>query len=329
MGTVKVRDFKFASSNNYYDIHGMMWIPEGDIRAVVQISHGMAEHISRYDEFAGFLAERGILAVGNDHMGHGLSINSDDDLGYFSIPVKGVRGRKKEKYSSSALAVKDLYHVTKIVKKHYPGVPYIVMGHSMGSFLVRRYLMEYGKEADGAIIMGTGNQSKAEVIAAMTLCDIIGIIKGERYRSKSLDTIIFGMYNRRIKNEKEKNAWITSDKEMLKKYNEDEKNGFLFTINGLKALLSTVWYIKQDKNIKKIPMDVKMLILSGREDPVGSYGKRVEEVYNRYAEQGIKDISIKLYDDCRHELLNEKIREKVYEDIYEWIMETVIRQKQY
>ena len=122
MGEVKIREFEFLSSNNYYTIHGKMWIPEGEIKAIVQISHGMAEYIDRYDEFAKYLASNGILAVGNDHMGHGESVNSKDDLGYFSIPIKGMPSKYKDKFTSGALAVKDLYRITRQVKKHYPGI---------------------------------------------------------------------------------------------------------------------------------------------------------------------------------------------------------------
>lgn len=146
-----------------------MWIPDRDVEAVLQISHGMAEHIDRYDEFARYLAARGILVVGNNHMGHGNSIVNKDDLGYFAIPIKGMNKRKAENYSSSADLVKDLVHITKTVKKHYPGVPYILLGHSMGSFIARRYLMEYGNELDGIIIMGTGNQPEAVVNAGLAI----------------------------------------------------------------------------------------------------------------------------------------------------------------
>ena len=316
---IRVKDFEFLSSNKYYMIHGKMWIPKKDVLAVVQISHGMAEHINRYDEFARFLAKRNILVVGNDHMGHGKSINTKDDLGYFSIPIKGLYGKRKEEYSSSGLAVKDLRHITKIVKKHYPGVPYILFGHSMGSFLARRYMMEYGSELDGAILMGTGNQSKAQVNFAMLLCDIVSLIKGERYRSRTFYKLMFGMYNKKIKNHTGNNDWITSDSEKLKIYDDDENCGFVFTMNGLKALFSTMQYIQKDKNIEKIPTDIRTLIMSGNDDPVGDYGKQVKAVYESYIRHGMEDISIKMYDDCRHELLNEKVNDIVYRDIYEWI----------
>ena len=321
---IKVKDFEFMSSNTYYTIHGKMWIPKHDVIAVVQISHGMAEHIDRYDEFARFLAKRNILVVGNDHMGHGKSINTKDDLGYFSIPVKGLAKNLRERYSGSGLAVRDLHKVTRMVKKHYPGVPYILFGHSMGSFLARRYMMEYGNELDSAILMGTGNQPKSEVALGLALCSITALLKGDRYRSTLFNKVMFGNYNRKIKNNTSCNAWITSDNDRLKMYEEDELCGFTFTMNGLKALFSTIRYIENPKNIEKIPVDMKLLLLSGAEDPVGDYGKQVKQVYGDYTKHGVKDISVRIYNGCRHELLNEKIRDVVYEDIYDWLDKHVI-----
>lgn len=324
MGGIKIKEYKFLSSNKYTDIYGKMWIPDTDIRAIVQISHGMAEHIDRYDDFAGYLASNGILVVGNDHMGHGKSINSEEDLGYFSIPIKGLHGKVKENYSSSALTVKDLYHITKIVKKHYPCVPYILLGHSMGSFLARRYLMQYGEELDGIIIMGTGNQSALKVYTAKAINKMISMIKGERYRSKILNKLMFGAYNRKIENHKGDNDWVTSDEEKLAAYESDDKCGFVFTMNGIEALLSTIQYVIKPKNIEKIPTDVRMLIISGTDDPVGDYGEAVKQVYEEYSVHGMTDISIQLYDECRHELINEKVRDMVYKDIIQWIEDHVM-----
>lgn len=321
---VKIREFHFLSSNNYTDIHGKMWIPDGDIMAILQIAHGMQEHIGRYDEFARFMAKRGILVVGNSHMGHGESVNNENDYGYFSIPIKGMSKEQKKYNDSSANVVKDLYHITKVVKKHYPGVPYVLLGHSMGSFMVRRYLMQYGNVVEGAIIIGTGNQPAKLLKAGRMIVDGITMIKGERFRCDLVHEIIFGAYNREIEHPETKLDWICSDPEEVKKYQEDEKCGFLFTMNGIEMLISTMEYIVDEKNIAKLPKDVKMLIASGKEDPVGNYGEDVEEIYARYKQQGVKDISLELYEGCRHEILNETIKKTVYADIYDWIKEHII-----
>lgn len=339
MGDITIKNFRFLSSNKYYTIHGKMWIPKGKVKAIVQISHGMAEYIERYDGFAGFLADKGILVVGNDHMGHGQSINDKDDLGYFSVPFtsdKGICGgripcrffgssnsmlhsRRLDKFSSSSLVVCDLLKVTKMVKKRYPGVPYILLGHSMGSFIARRYMMEYGDELDGAIIMGTGNQPKHTVLAAGIICEIAKIFRGDRHRSRLIDRLMFGSYNNGIDNPSGKNAWLSTDEEQVAKYDADDKCGFIFTLNGLSALFSTIRFVQREKNIARLPKDIRILIVSGDRDPVGGFGAQVKEVYRIYSEHGVKDISLKLYEGCRHEILNETIKESVYEDIYQWI----------
>ena len=324
MCEIRVKEFSFLSSNKYTEIHGKMWIPDRDVEAVLQISHGMAEHIDRYDEFARYLAARGLLVVGNNHMGHGNSIVNKDDLGYFAIPIKGMNKRKAENYSSSADLVKDLVHITKTVKKHYPGVPYILLGHSMGSFIARRYLMEYGNELDGIIIMGTGNQPGVVVNVGLAITKMLIMTKGDRFRSELIYKMMFGAYNRKIDNPVSGDDWICTNKETLKKYEEDELCGFKFTLNGYEALLSTIKYIINKENIKKIPKDVKMLINAGKEDPVGDYGEAVKQVYETYTAQGVKDITLTLYDGCRHEILNETNKDKVYKDIYMWINDHVI-----
>lgn len=322
---IKVREFEFLSSNMYTPIHGKLWIPKGDIKAIVQISHGMQEHIDRYDEFARYLAKKGILVAGNSHMGHGDSVNSKEDYGYFSIPIKGMSKKQKINHDSSANVVKDLYHITKVVKKHYSGVPYILLGHSMGSFMIRRYLMQYGNVVDGAIIIGTGNQPEKLLKAGRMIVNGITAIKGERFRSNLTNDILFGAYNREIEHPLSKEDWICSDRETIEKYRKDEKCGFLFTMNGIEALLSTMEYIIKDENIARLPRDVKMFLASGKEDPVGNYGEDVEEIYEAYKRLGVKDISMKLYDGCRHEILNETIKETVYEDIYNWIVNHILR----
>lgn len=324
MSEIKVKDFKFLSSNKYTEIHGKMWIPGKKAVAILQISHGMAEHIERYDEFARYLAEKGILVVGNNHMGHGNSIVTKDDLGYFAIPIIGMNKEKTEKYSSSETVVKDLLHITKIVKKHFPDIPYILMGHSMGSFIARRYLMEYGNELDGIIIMGTGNQPATVVKAGLSMTKMLMKIKGDRYRSDFVYKMMFGTYNKKIDNSKTGNEWICSDEETLKKYEEDELCGFKFTLNGYEALLSTIKYVINPENIEKIPKDVKMLINAGKDDPVGAYGEAVKQVYETYMSYGVKDIKLTLYDGFRHEILNETNRQKVYNDIYMWINTHII-----
>jgi alpha-beta hydrolase superfamily lysophospholipase len=187
--------------------------------------------------------------------------------------------------------------------------------------------MDYGNVVQGAILLGTGNQSAKLIKAAKMVVNGVTVIKGERFRSTLVNEILFGAYNREIENPLTKEDWICSDREALDKYRSDEKCGFIFTMNGLEGLLSTMEYIVDEKNIARLPKDVKMLLASGKEDPVGNYGEDVEELFNIYKSHGVKDISMELYDGCRHELLNEIIKKTIYADIYDWINEHIMSAK--
>lgn len=321
---MRIKKFHFLSSNNYTEIYGQAWIPDGEVKGILQISHGMQEHIERYDDFARFMSDKGILVVGNDHMGHGQSIYQEEDLGYFSIPIKGFKGKAALNNNSNAYVVRDLHRITKVIKKHYPGIPYVLLGHSMGSFMVRRYMSQYGNDVDGVILLGTGNPSISVVRTGKALVKSLTKIHGERYRSEFANEILFGKYNARISNPRTEVDWICSDSEIVDKYIADEKSGFRYTLNGFEALLSVLEYILEPENIRKIPKDLKVLIASGKEDPVGAYGEEVREVYKIYKMSGIKDVSIELYEGCRHEILNETIKKTVYGDIYDWIMEHIL-----
>ena len=156
---------ELTSNDGVHKLHVVIWQPEENIRAVMQISHGMIEFIERYDGFARYLNEQGIVVIGNDHLGHGHTAGSDEDLGYFCPDRK------------SETVVKDLHTVTEYAKKEYPGIPYFLFGHSMGSFMARRYLMTYGDELTGAILCGTGEQTSATLFAGKTAAGILGAFK--------------------------------------------------------------------------------------------------------------------------------------------------------
>lgn len=301
---------RYKSSDGIHSINTVIWYPDEEKYkepvAIVQIVHGMIEYVERYAELAKYLNERGILVVGHDHLGHGDSVNSDDDFGYFS-----------EKKQSEHL-VKDVYKLTCIMQKKYPDTPYVILGHSMGSFITRRYLSTYGNDVDCAIIMGTGNQPQAMVRFGRLASKFVKLIHGDRYRSKKLDKLVFGLYNKKVKNPAGSNDWVTADKEELRKYNADKRCTFTFTANGFIGLFDTILFAENKNNIKKIPADLPILMLSGTEDPVGNYGKDVERLFNIYSKY-IDDVELKLYAGCRHELVTDPIREEVFKDIYEWI----------
>lgn len=301
------RTFFIESSNQCNKINCVVWIPDEKPKAILQISHGMMEHIERYQEFATFLNSNGILVVGSDHLGHGGSVNSPDELGYFGH------------HHADKHLVDDLFQVTKIIKESYPDIPYFIFGHSMGSYLVRRYLMEYGNEIDGAIMEGSGNQPHLLTGIGLLMVKLMKRFKKDTYRSRFVTKMIFGGYTKRIKNAKSSAAWLTSDVEILQKFRSDTRCGFIFTLNGYETLFQSIRYVTKMSNIRKIPKDTPILIISGSEDPVGGYGKDVKKAYYNMKKAGIQKVDLKLYQGLRHETLNEVSRNQVYQDILSWI----------
>lgn len=305
---MKARTFTFKSSDQSTDIHAVRWEPDdGEIKGILQISHGMVEYIERYADFAEYMTKQGFLVVGNDHLGHGESVSSPEDWGYFA-PKCG-----------SDFVVEDIHKLRTIIREEYPQTPYFILGHSMGSFLLRKYLSKYGRGLYGAIIMGTGTQPDYVLRFGKALCKFISVFHGWKYRSKFIDNLIFSGNSKQFKGQE--GSWLTKDAEIANQYNHDEKCSFSFTINGFYNLFDTIYFINRTKNIEAIPKDLPLFLVSGAEDPVGNCGKGVKEAYNTYQKAGIKDISWKLYPTDRHEILNELDREDVYKDIFAWIQE--------
>ena len=304
---VEKSEYFISSTNGKNKLHVIMWQPVAGTRAILQISHGMSEYIDRYDRFATFMARKGILVIGNDHLGHGESVADPDELGYF--PTKQL----------SKTVVDDLYKVSTTIRARYPDVPFFLLGHSMGSFLARRYMMTYGSQLDGIIIMGTGSQPPQTLKAAQALAKTIGLARGDKHRSKTMLKLAFGAYNKRIKPERTPYDWLSVNKENVDAYIEDPLCGFPFTINGYKTLFDVIAFIQEEANIRKIPKKLPMLFVSGEEDPVGSYGADVKAVAEQYRKAGADQVEVKLYHGDRHEILNEDDYAAVHEDIYAFV----------
>ena len=306
--------FYLPSTNNKNQLHVMMWQPQSSKpRCILQISHGMIEHIERYDEFASYLTSKGILVIGNDHLGHGRSVNSPEELGYFNAE------------DGSKTVVDDLHTITLFAKEAFPNVPYFLLGHSMGSFLARRYLMTYGNELDGAIIMGTGQFPPLAVKCGLAILALLKKIKGDTYRSKTLSNLGFGSYNNAFKPTRTTHDWLSKNTESIDRYLADPLCTFLFTLNGYETLLNTFGFIGDKKNIAKLPKHLPLFFVAGEDDPVGGQGKMVIKIYETYRDSGITDISLKLYPNDRHEILNELDRFTVYSDIYEWLERQLLK----
>lgn len=301
------KEFTYPSRDGVTQIHGIMWMPEGEVKAVLQICHGMVEYIDRYDEFAGFLAEQGYCVVGHDHLGHGKSIQSEECYGYFH-ETKG-----------NQYVIGDIHRLRQMAMKKYPEVPYFMLGHSMGSYLLRQYLTMYGNGLAGAIIMGTGYMGPVILGAGKCVCRAIAAVKGWKYRSALINNIGFGGFNRKFEPCDSPNTWVTSDEAIRSKYENDPLCGFTFTVNGYYQMFTGMQVLTKRKNMEKVPKDLPVFFVSGEDDPVGNFGKSVRKICRKYIDSGMKDVSIKLYPGDRHEILNETDRQQVYEDLYRWM----------
>lgn len=307
---IKKEEFDFGSRDGEHRIHAVRWIPEAQRPVcILQIIHGMSEHIDRYDEFAQFMAAKGILVAGDDHLGHGKSVNPGEPFGYFC------------KEDAATVLVRDEHRLKKMMQEQYQGVPYIILGHSMGSFIVRNYLMRYGSGIDGAVIIGTGMHAKCQLAAVRALAGIQSLFCGPKHVSSLLDRLTFGGYNRRIQTPKTPRDWICANSESVERYMADPLCGFTFTANGFQTLMKLIRNLYDVEKLNKMPKALPVLFLSGEEDPVGDYGRKVAEVYDSFVKLGMEHVQMKLYPGDRHEILNESDRADVYGDIYRWILQ--------
>lgn len=308
--SVYMEEIYIPSTDQKNRLHVVIWKPEGESRAVLQISHGMVEYTERFHTFARFLNQSGILVIGNDHLGHGKTAGCAADLGYIGA-------------GKSRTVVDDLYKVTAFAKEKYGKLPYFLFGHSMGSFLARRYLMTYGEALDGAILSGTGFTPGTVLHAGRLIAGWMKLIYGERHRSAFLKKLSFQGYLDRVENPRTANDWLTHDPAIVDRYNADKFCTYTFTVNGYQTLFDVLRYIQNPKHVEKIPGNLPIFLISGAEDPVGAYGEGVKKVYESYRASGIRDVRMRLYQGKRHELTNEIGKEDIFADIKEWIFSHV------
>lgn len=306
-------EFYYDSRDGKSRLHAVRYTPDNldNVRGVVQIVHGMAEYVERYEEFARFLTECGYVVTGEDHMGHGKSVGKDGKFGYFC------------EQDPATVLVRDVHRLKKATQAEFPDVPYIIMGHSMGSFITRNYMLRYGTGISAAIIMGTGMQPKVLIAASKAIAGIQQVFCGSEHVSKLLDRLAFGNYNKKIKDVKTPADWLSRDNKKVEQYVADPLCGFVFTVNGFRTLFELISRLHKPENLEKIPKTLPVLVVSGTADPVGDYGKGVQKAYASLKGVGLENVRLKLFEGARHELLNETNRDEVMQYICNWIEETV------
>lgn len=270
-------------------------------KAIVQIVHGMCEYKERYLDFINFLNKNGYIVIIHDLRGHGKSILTKDDLGYF--------------YQDGARAmVEDVYMLSKYIKNKYPNLSLYLFGHSMGSLIIRNYIIKYDSYLDGLIVCGSPSYNRLVGVGKL-VCKFLILIKGQRYRSKSMNKLMFGHFNKGFI---KKNAWICSDEYVVDKYNQDSLCSFIFTLNGFYHLC-TLMQRTYKKGIYACNHNLPILFISGKKDRCMINQKAFDDSIKRLKDRGYRNIESKLFDNMFHEILNEKNNQIVYNTIINFL----------
>ncbi|WP_078410422.1 alpha/beta hydrolase [Priestia abyssalis] len=298
----------YYKSNNGIEIYARKWMPEdAKPKAFVQIAHGMGEHIGRYHDFAQALIEKGYAVYGNDHRGHGLTAKDERDKRYFADE------------NGFGEVVQDMYALTNLIKCKQENIPIFLFGHSMGSFLSRRYIQLYGNQLHGVILSGTGQVPSLLGEAGRMAAKMEMKLKGKRTPSPLLDRLSFGQYNRPFRPNRTDFDWLSRDEQAVDRYINDPLCGGIFSSGFFYDLLSGIKQAGMNNLIQQVPSDLPIFLVSGDEDPVGGHTKGVLKTYTGLKEAGIKDVTYKFYPKGRHEMLHEINRDEVIEDIINWL----------
>lgn len=299
------KEFTYLSADGVTSIHAICWIPDGDVKAIIQVSHGMTEYANCYDEYAQAMNKHGYMVVGNDHLGHGLSVRSEEYYGYFD----------KIQY-----VMKDMHKLRQIVQKKYPDAPYFLLGFSMGSNFTRQYIQLYGAGLAGTIIMGSCALGNPDQFIGPVVCHLLRVRHGKLHYSKMIDDKGFVSFLDRIENPRTEKDWLCSNEAFIDKYLADELcQKVKLKVVSYREMGLGILHLQKPKNIAKIPKDLPIYLIYGEEDPVGRYGADVLDMETAYKKAGIKNVLLKAYPKCRHHLFFEDCKEQVFTDIVNWI----------
>lgn len=299
-----LREFTYPSSDGVHQIHAAEWTPDiTEPRGVVQLVHGISEYILRYAPFAEYLTRYGFIVVGDDHLGHGKTASGPEEYGFIA---------EQDGWTRMADDVRALRVLT---GEKYPGLPYFLLGHSMGSFLARTYLIRWPGTLTGAILSGTG-QEPAPTVALGKFLTGIG---NPRKVNKLVNSLSLGAYNKKFAPNRTSADWISRDEQIVDAYVADPLCSFVPTAGMNHDMMGGLQFIAGKENLSRMDKDTPVYFFSGDKDPVGGMGEGVRKVCGFFRDAGVKDVTMKLYPGGRHEMLNETNRDEVYADVLSWL----------
>ena len=302
MKNYKLTEISFPSADEKHTIYGEIYEPlSGEVRGVVQLAHGMTDYVARYEWLASALTDAGYVFAGHCHLGHGKSAGREEDLGYFA------------KKNGISLLLSDMHRMNKLLRGAYPAKPIIVLGHSMGSFIARLYTAQHPHHMDACVILGTGGKNPLQPLG-VGLCSLLSLFLGDRHRSSLISAMSTGRYKKMFPGEGT-TAWLTRDPARVGTYKSDPYCSVTFTLSAYRDLFRMLGACNSKRWYKAYPKNMPTLLMSGDRDPVGNFGKGVNEVYRRMLLAGCSQVSLKLYEGARHELFNETNREEFAEDL--------------
>lgn len=307
---MRTEHITYPSSDGIHQLHAVFYLPEADVPllGVVQLAHGMCDYVGRYTGLAEALTQAGYLLCGNDHLGHGQSVSDPEELGFFA------------EHDGVGYVVDDLHALTGLTKERYPDLPYVLLGHSMGSFLCRLYASRFGYELDGLVILGTSGPNPILGVGK-ALASVIRFFRGARHRSRTLAKMAFMGYNSKYEKGCSPHAWISRDTAVLDSYAADPLSTFTFTVAAYQDLFSMLGESNAPAWFETFPKTLRTYVVAGDMDPVGSWGQGPAYVAETLRKSGVTDVTLRLYEGARHELFHETepTRSAFFADLVDWL----------